>query len=665
MPPGRSPGKAAVIGVDPQARRPTRGVDLHPRAEREEASCGEDTPAGWSPPRRVGCRHGQDQESGRSATTAATPRNARLRHRKPSAEPRRSTRVASVAVPAGAAVGDRWVDPVGVEHRPVSEEYAIGAAAAGYDPNALRHGRSLGDDLSRRHAASACAAAGACGELIQAVVAAGLNPGAFGGIDLLTTLGHFYATSSGAFGAAPPSPRRSPSRDWSPPPSRSPPPHSTSSSPPRTATAAGATCSPGRPQRPSQRHQLHRDGADGARRRRHPQPGRRRARPGCTPSDSDGGFPYQAGPAPTPIHRAGAPGAARQRPESQRPGLDHRRAQPARRADRHPGRQRRLQLPGNPPIPSPPPRSPPPWTCSPIRPRGVHRGLTPGPRRTASSRPLLYLQAQQSATDGSIPLGPSSRAQRVLRHRRRRRRLRPQGPGQGTGPSVMNYLAAHAARPAAPPAPAASYPGGGRRRQGPCLLRRPRPGHHPRPLLRHQLRRLRDGLAFTQALAVQGLVAASQPVPAGAINLPSPARTVTAAGTTWTPGRPQRAHQLRHQRHQLHRHGPDGARRRRHARPGPAALGLVAHPATARRRFPLLGRCRCSDPNSTALVLQAMLATGQNPNAPAWTIAGHTPSRDLIATQDPNGGFNYPGNPTPIPSPPPRFPRPWSARDTR
>ena len=91
--------------------------------------------------------------------------------------------------------------PVGSSTAAVSEEYAIGAAAAGYDPNALRHGGgpSVMAYLAA-HAASACAAAGACGELIQAVVAAGLNPGAFGGVNLLTTLGHFYNSSSGAFG---------------------------------------------------------------------------------------------------------------------------------------------------------------------------------------------------------------------------------------------------------------------------------------------------------------------------------------------------------------------------------------------------------------------------------------------------------------------------------
>ncbi len=91
--------------------------------------------------------------------------------------------------------------PVGASTDAVSEEYAIGAAAAGYDPNALRHGSgpSVMAYLAA-HAAAACTSAGACGELLQAVAAAGLDPASFGGVDLLTTLDSFYATATGVFG---------------------------------------------------------------------------------------------------------------------------------------------------------------------------------------------------------------------------------------------------------------------------------------------------------------------------------------------------------------------------------------------------------------------------------------------------------------------------------
>ena len=82
----------------------------------------------------------------------------------------------------------------------VSEEYAIGAAAAGYDPKALRHGSgpSVMAYLAARRA-SACATAGACGLLIQAVVAAHLNPSSFGGVNLITTLNGMYH-KSGVYG---------------------------------------------------------------------------------------------------------------------------------------------------------------------------------------------------------------------------------------------------------------------------------------------------------------------------------------------------------------------------------------------------------------------------------------------------------------------------------
>ena len=56
-----------------------------------------------------------------------------------------------------------------------------------------------------------------------------------------------------------------------------------------------------------------------------------------------------------------------------------------------------------------------------------------------------------------------------------------------------------------------------------------------------------------------------------------------------------------------------------------------------------------TDPDSTALVLQALIATGQNPVAPAWAPGGNSPLAELIATQDAGGGFTFPGNAGPDP----------------
>ena len=192
-----------MLGVDPQARRPTRGVDLHPRARREEASCGEDNSGkGGVPFAAWGADMGRTRRVAALATTGATGA-ALLAFAFGTGSAATQVDPASRAIEylQGQQSGSDGSIPVGPSTDSVSEEYAIGAAAAGYDPNALRHGAgpSVMAYLAT-HAAAACTAAGACGELIQAVAAAGLNPASFGGIDLLTTLNRFYAAATGVFG---------------------------------------------------------------------------------------------------------------------------------------------------------------------------------------------------------------------------------------------------------------------------------------------------------------------------------------------------------------------------------------------------------------------------------------------------------------------------------
>ncbi|HEY6468130.1 MAG TPA: hypothetical protein VI434_00005, partial [Candidatus Dormibacteraeota bacterium] len=91
--------------------------------------------------------------------------------------------------------------PEGSSTDAVTEQYAIGAAATGYDPKVLRNGSgpSVMTYLAA-HASSACASAGACGLLIQAVVAAHLNPKSFGGVNLITTLNAMYHSKTGVYG---------------------------------------------------------------------------------------------------------------------------------------------------------------------------------------------------------------------------------------------------------------------------------------------------------------------------------------------------------------------------------------------------------------------------------------------------------------------------------
>jgi hypothetical protein len=55
-----------------------------------------------------------------------------------------------------------------------------------------------------------------------------------------------------------------------------------------------------------------------------------------------------------------------------------------------------------------------------------------------------------------------------------------------------------------------------------------------------------------------------------------------------------------------------------------------------------------SDPDSDAIVIQALVAAGQDPAGAAWTKGGHTPRQNMLTFRDAaTGGFTYPGNPGP------------------
>ena len=65
--------------------------------------------------------------------------------------------------------------------------------------------------------------------------------------------------------------------------------------------------------------------------------------------------------------------------------------------------------------------------------------------------------------------------------------------------------------------------------------------------------------------------------------------------------------------------------------------------------FPYQGPGGPSDPDSDALVIQGILAAGQQPQSATWTAKGtsNTPVSNLAGMQAANGGFAYPGNPGP------------------
>lgn len=56
-----------------------------------------------------------------------------------------------------------------------------------------------------------------------------------------------------------------------------------------------------------------------------------------------------------------------------------------------------------------------------------------------------------------------------------------------------------------------------------------------------------------------------------------------------------------------------------------------------------------SDPDSDAVVIQALAAFGQDPSGTSWTVGGKTVFDDLSADQAPNGGFTFPGHAAPDP----------------
>jgi hypothetical protein len=56
-----------------------------------------------------------------------------------------------------------------------------------------------------------------------------------------------------------------------------------------------------------------------------------------------------------------------------------------------------------------------------------------------------------------------------------------------------------------------------------------------------------------------------------------------------------------------------------------------------------------SDPDSDALVIQGLVALGEDPTGATWTKNGKTVFSDLLSRQAPNGGFTFPGNPGPDP----------------
>ncbi len=272
------------------------------------------------------------------------------------------------------------------------------------------------------------------------------------------------------------------------------------------------------------------------------------------------------------------------------------------------------------------------------------KGFTPASEAKAATASLLYLQTQQSASNGSIPLGSSTDSvSEEYAIGAAAAGYDPKALRNGGGPSVMTYLSTQAAS-------ACATAGG-------CgLLIQAVVAAHLNPSSFGGVNLLTtlkgmykagvygDGEAFTESLAIQGLVAAGQTVPAAAIH-----HLVAAQDSDggWD--------------YLLIKDDPNGSTDYDTSDTNSTAMVLMALNAagTSSRNASALAWLHTqqdgdggfpyqagagSDPDSTALVLQALFATGQNPEAARWAPGGNTPLAELIATQDAGGGYTFPGN---------------------
>ncbi len=255
------------------------------------------------------------------------------------------------------------------------------------------------------------------------------------------------------------------------------------------------------------------------------------------------------------------------------------------------------------------------------------KGFTPAAEAKVTTTTLKYLQTQQSAANGSIPLGASTDSvseeyaigaaaagydPKALRH--------------GSGPSVMTYLSTQAGSACAS--------------AGACgLLIQAVVAAHLNPSsfggvnlittlnAMYKAGVYGDGEAFTESLAIQGLVAAGQTVPTAAVH-----HLVAAQDSDggWD--------------YLLIKDDPNGSTNYDTSDTNSTSMVLMALNAAGTRSrnasalawlhtqqdgdggFPYQAGAG-TDPDSTALVLQALAATGQNPEASAWAPGGNSPAR--------------------------------------
>jgi prenyltransferase beta subunit len=292
-------------------------------------------------------------------------------------------------------------------------------------------------------------------------------------------------------------------------------------------------------------------------------------------------------------------------------------------------------------------------------------GFTPAQEDRSILDSLLYLQAQQQP-DGSIagPAGSYADSE-LFAIAAAAAGYDPKALTAPSGVSVMDYLAANVAT-ACPPPPADPQTSSGAGECGELIQAVVAAGEDPTAFSASDVDLVGrlggyydastgaygDGEAFTQALAIQGRVAAGAPPPPAAVTFLVNAQD-SDGGWAYEDvkddiANPYDTSDTNSTAMVLMALDAAG----NHTRDA-SALAWLATQQDTDGGFPSQAGAG-SDPDSTPLVVQAIVATGGDPVAAAWTLGGSTPLGYLESTQAADGGWAFPSpgsSPPPVPDP--------------
>lgn len=150
-----------------------------------------------------------------------------------------------------------------------------------------------------------------------------------------------------------------------------------------------------------------------------------------------------------------------------------------------------------------------------------------------------------------------------------------------------------------------------------------------------------DGATFTQSLAILALHAAARPIPSDSVAYLG---SLQDADGSWNYGTTADAiaGDTNSTAVALMALGAAGS-----TAPVAKALTWLHGQQLADGGFPYQGGSGAtSDPDSDALVIEALTAVGESPSGPAWTVGSHTATSNLLTFQAADGGFVFPGSKT-------------------